>query len=104
MGQVTIHTYDRQWEGARVIGVGMDTLTGVHACILVRHPDFAADLEFAASGDAEGRHFNVGNSAFWIAALLCPRCSTIVDQADLFCGQCGTNLDETHSPTELLEP
>jgi hypothetical protein len=101
MGQVTIHTYDRQWEGAEIIGMGIDTLT-MHACVLVRHPAFDTSLSFYAASDEEGRRFNVGNSAFWIEAMLCPKCSTIVDQADLFCGLCGTKLSET-PPTELLE-
>lgn len=102
MGQVTIHTYDQQWEGASIVGMGMDTLT-IHGVLFVRHPAFDTDLSFYVVPDEQGRRFQAGNSAFWIEAALCPKCHTIVDQADLFCGQCGTQLESDIHPTQQLE-
>jgi hypothetical protein len=103
MQQVTIHSHNDQWANAQVLGVGKDTFTGEDDVFIVRHPDFENPLDFYAEPDAQGRHLHVGNSAFWITIQgHCPNCSTVAGPADLFCGQCGTNLNESNM-TSLLE-
>ena len=67
--QVTIHTYDRQWENAQIVGVGKDTFTGEDDVLTVRHPDFDGDRDFYAEPDEQGSHLNVGNAAFWVTIL-----------------------------------
>jgi hypothetical protein len=88
---ITIYTYDREWSGAEFLGRGFDHLTG-ECVLIVSHADFKFPLRFYAAPNEEARHPNIGSHAFWIAVQFCPNCSTIVDQADLFCGQCGTKL------------
>jgi hypothetical protein len=66
MTTVTIHSYDKRWENAEVVGIGKDTLTGEDDVLIVHHPEFVDDADFYAKPDARGRHFNVGNRAFWI--------------------------------------
>jgi len=66
MIKVTIHSYNTQWRGAEIVGVGKDSLRGIEDVVIVHHAAFVYDPEFYAEADVEGRHFNVGNAAFWL--------------------------------------
>lgn len=66
MKHVTIHSSNKEWNGAQVVGIGKDSLTGERDVLIVHHPHFAYDLEFYGKPDAQGRRQNVGNAAFWV--------------------------------------
>ena len=65
MAKVTIHTYDKQWEGAEVVGVGQHPHSRENT-LIVQHPDFKYNPEFIAEEDEDGKHLNIGSAAFWI--------------------------------------
>lgn len=68
MERVTIHTYDRSWEGAKVVGTGSDSFTTEQSVLIVQHPHFGngGDIDFYAAVDEQGRHLNVGDAAYWL--------------------------------------
>lgn len=68
--KVLIQTHNKEWNG-EIIGTGIDNLHGTEPVFRVRGIHFASGGIAAFYQDArpDGRHFNVGNNAFWIISI-----------------------------------
>lgn len=62
----TIHVQGNgQWDNARIIGEGVDNLTGEQETLIVQQ-DQLGWLDFYKEADEQGRHYQVGNAAFYL--------------------------------------
>ena len=65
---VTIHAQGVAWDGAKIVGTGMDMLDGSRAVFIVECLVYgrARSMQFYQQADSQGRCYCPGNATFWI--------------------------------------